>query len=161
MEQTNPRICFFTGHRSLEPTEVGAILDILRKTLEKLVADGITRFRSGGALGFDTLAALAVLDLRATYPHIQLELCLPCRDQMRVWDPQNQQIYQSLLARADRVVCLHETYVQGCMQERNRYLVRDSEIGVAFCTSDRGGSAYTVAYAKKQGVPVINLARLL
>ena len=44
------------------------------------------------------------------------------------------------------------------MHKRNRHLVDHSSICVCYLTEDRGGTAYTVNYAKKQGLKVINLA---
>lgn len=158
MNEQGQRICFFTGHRQIDPLRMPSLLASLQVVLDELIADGITLFRSGGALGFDTLAAMAVLDQQRRLPEIRLELVLPCGDQTKGWSRANQEIHQGLIKRADRVICLHEYYVPGCMQERNRHLVRDSDIGVAFCLSDQGGSAYTVGYAKKQGIRVINLA---
>ena len=41
--------------------------------------------------------------------------------------------------------------------KRNRHLVDHSGVCVAYLTESRGGTAYTVDYARKNGVPVINL----
>ena len=48
-------------------------------------------------------------------------------------------------------------YTRGCMHKRNRHLVDHSGVCVAYLTESRGGTAYTVDYARKNGVPVINL----
>lgn len=44
------------------------------------------------------------------------------------------------------------------MFRRNRYLVDNSSICIAYLTKNKGGTAYTVDYAKKLGVTVINIA---
>ncbi len=40
----------------------------------------------------------------------------------------------------------------------NRYLVDNSGVCVCYLTRDAGGTAYTVNYAKRQGLEIINLA---
>ena len=44
------------------------------------------------------------------------------------------------------------------MHERNRYLVDNSGLCLCYLVKRGGGTYYTVQYAKKQGLPVINLA---
>lgn len=46
---------------------------------------------------------------------------------------------------------------KSAMHKRNRHLVDHSGVCVAYLTESRGGTAYTVDYARKNGVPVINL----
>ncbi len=129
----------------------------LDECIEALVGRGITTFRTGGALGFDTLAALKVLDKKKKYPHIRLELILPCRDQARTWQERNVQVYRYILERADRVSYVTDTYTPTCMHERNRRLVDGSAVCVAYCTNAEGGTAYTCRYAEKNGVEVVEI----
>lgn len=44
------------------------------------------------------------------------------------------------------------------MHRRNRHLVDNSGVCVCYLTRNSGGTAYTVNYAKKQGVNVFNIA---
>ena len=44
------------------------------------------------------------------------------------------------------------------MFKRNRYMVDHSDICVCYCTSGEGGTAYTVRYAEKKEIPIVNLA---
>ena len=115
-------------------------------------------FGAGGALGFDTLAALTVLRLREEFPQIRLILVLPCRNQTNGWREEDVQKYRWILSQADKAVWLNEEYTAGCMQERNRYLVDHSGTCVCFLTKKSGGTAYTVRYAKKARLAVTNLA---
>lgn len=41
---------------------------------------------------------------------------------------------------------------------KNRHLVDNSSVCVAYLTRSGGGTAYTVEYAKKHGLKVINIA---
>ena len=42
--------------------------------------------------------------------------------------------------------------------KRNRHLVDGSSVCIAYLTQEKGGTAYTVNYAKQKEVQVINLA---
>lgn len=150
--------CCFTGHRHIPREMMRDLYRELERVLDILIRSGVTDFRTGGALGFDTLAALTVLDKRKKDPRLTLELCLPCEDQTEGWREEDVAIYQYIRREADKVTVLNERYVQGCMHQRNRYMVDGSQYCVSFCTKTRGGSAYTVDYAKKNGVKVVDLA---
>lgn len=45
--------------------------------------------------------------------------------------------------------------------QKNRHLVDNSSVCVAHLTRSGGGTAYTVEYAKKHGLKVINIAKNL
>lgn len=153
-------VCF-TGHRDIPREHAFALPRVLERELVTLVERGATVFRTGGAVGFDTLAALKVLELREVYPQIELELILPCRNQTERWNEAEVRTYQYVLAHADRYQFLFDCYVSGCMLERNRRLVEGSDVCVAYCYQNRGGTLYTVTRAMKQGLEVINLLDLL
>ena len=120
--------------------------------------EGITVFLSGGALGFDTLAAETVLDVAREVPGVSLVVVRPCADQTRGWSSRDTARYDSILARASEVVTLAPAYRPGCMQARNRYLVDHSSIVLCYLTESTGGTAYTVKYAVSRGLPVVNTA---
>jgi len=73
--------CCFTGHRRIPASEYAALDQRLEAEIEALIHQGVRYFGAGGAQGFDTMAALAVLQLRTLYPHIRLILVLPCKNQ--------------------------------------------------------------------------------
>jgi len=152
------RTCCFTGHRELPFLKRKMIARKLEQTVTGLIQSGVQYFGAGGALGFDTLAAQTVLNLKKEYPHIKLILVLPCLSQTRGWKEQDVQIYETIKAEADKVVYTSQQYTQDCMHKRNRHLVDHSGVCVCYLTQDKGGTAYTVNYAKKQGLEVINLA---
>ncbi len=131
----------------------------LRREVLRLVREeGFTRFLSGGAVGFDLLAAEAVLEVAADYPNVELVIVRPCADQTRGWNAKDVAHYEAILARANDVVTLEPAYRPGCMQARNRYLVDRSSIVLCYLTESSGGTAYTVRYARSRGVPVLNFA---
>ena len=105
-------------------------------------AQGFTRFEAGGALGFDTLAENIVLRIKEEFPHVRLVLALPCPQQANSWQPKDVALYENILNRSDYYFYVSQSYHRGCMQQRNRRLVDDSELCVAYCTQATGGTAY-------------------
>ena len=152
--------CCFTGHRDLGES-ANDISSILPDVLTSLYDEGYRTFLAGGALGFDTLAAKAVIELRRKKKDARLELILPCRDQSSRWSPQDIRIYNSILALADKVTYISNEYTRSCMYERNRALVDSSNLCIAYCKKNGGGSHYTCEYAEKRGVRIVNLANIL
>ena len=153
-------VCF-TGHRLISYEDAVKLPPLLEKVLTDLIHRGATVFRAGGAIGFDTVAALKVLELRERYPHIRLELILPCRNQAERWEDMAVKIYHYILERADSHRFLFDTYFEGCMLERDRLLVEGSDVCVAFCNRGRGGTAYTLDLALQSGTEVINVNDLM
>ena len=52
------KICCFTGHRDIEPQHLHELLCLLKEEIARLAEEGVTVFRNGGAIGFDTVSAL-------------------------------------------------------------------------------------------------------
>ena len=157
MENERKKTCCFTGHRQFINKNVNDIRYSATREIEKLIKAGVTIFKAGGALGFDTVCAQQVLQLKEKYPDIRLELLLPCHRQERKWQTRDKRIYREILEAADEVTYLAEEYFDGCMQIRNRALVDNSDYCIAYLTRHYGGTYYTVNYAKEQGVETILL----
>jgi len=152
------KVCCFTGHRTIERRHLSRLPSRLSELLLKKYGEGFRVFRAGGALGFDTLAALSVLDLRRVYPDVRLELMLPCRDQAARWKPSDVSIYNSIIAQADSVFYAEEIYTSYCMHKRNRMLVNGADCCIAYYNGgDSGGTKYTYNYAQSRGVQTLNV----
>ena len=149
--------CCFTGHRRILPEEQAAVSGRLKDILRQLCEDGCRDFYTGGALGFDTMAAEAVLELRQSRSDVRLHLILPCQDQTRGWKPAEVARYEAVLRAADTVTYTAKVYAPGCMQRRNRALVDAATVCVAYLRRETGGTAYTVQYAQKKGIPVLSV----
>ena len=149
----------FTGHRNIANTELPRLKERLDETIENLIGQGITRFLSGGATGFDTLAANAVLTARNQNQAVKLCMALPCSNQDERWKPADRQTYKHLLETADEVFFVSEQpYFQGCMEQRNLYLIENSGVCVAYMKHGRSGTSQTVRFARERGLEIINLA---
>ena len=156
----NHTVCF-TGHRKIPPEQARTLARQLKSTLIQLINDGYLYFGAGGALGYDTLAAQTVLELKSQYPDVKLILVLPCLSQTRGWSARDIEIYEDIKNRADKVVYTSQEYTKGCMHKRNRHLVDNSSVCVCYLTESTGGTAYTVDYARKNKLTVINLGEKL
>lgn len=157
MEEALIRAAAFTGHRDIDKTEYGALAERLFLTVDRLYREGIRQFYVGGALGFDTLAAVTVLNMKYRYPDLRLTVAVPCPEQSAKWSEPDRALYESILRRADEVVTVSAHYVRGCMQMRNRYMVDHAEILIAYVKRESGGSAYTRNYALKKGITVLDV----
>ena len=120
---------------------------------------GITTFYVGGCTGFDTMAALAVLDYRKTHPDIHLIVVVPYKGQSKGWSEKEKLIYTFINSSASEVVCLADHYFRGCMQIRNRYMVDNSSVCICYLNKCKGGTVSTVKYAKSKGIPIRNLCK--
>lgn len=160
-ESKKIRSAFFTGHRDIDDATGADVAFVLDHLLKTMANSGITKFYAGGALGFDTLAALAVLRLKSKSPSVTLELILPCRNQTRFWSARDVDVYNYILSRADRVEYIANTYTSTCLHERNNRLVELGDIGVAFLEHSGGGTAYTVNHALKNEKEIINVCDML
>ena len=151
--------CCFTGHRQIPPEEREQIASKLETVILSLYQKGVRYYGAGGALGFDTLAAQTVIRLRKSCPDMKLILVLPCLTQTKGWKLEDVTEYERIKAQANKVVYTSQQYTQGCMHKRNRHLVDSSSICVCYLTRDSGGTAYTVRYAEKHGLEIINIAQ--
>ncbi len=152
--------CFFTGHRKLPKNRIDTIKELLVQKIKYLIEDkGVETFIAGGALGFDTLAARTVTELKEEYPFIKLYLYLPCNDQSKLWSAEDRYEWRMIMAKADDYRYVTDgPYVEGCMQKRNYKMADDAYYGIAYCVLSRSGTGMTVSYAKQRGVVIENIA---
>ncbi len=150
--------CCFTGHRQIPPGERAEIASRLERVISDLYQRGIRYYGAGGALGFDALAARTVIRLREKCPGMKLILVLPCLTQTRGWRSEDVTEYERIKAQADEVFYTAHQYTRGCMHKRNRHLVDNSSVCVCYLNRESGGTAYTVRYARKKGLEIVNLA---
>ena len=150
---------FFTGHRTINKRDADKLDALLDSAIGVFAARGFEYFITGGAVGFDTMAAEAVLRKKAEMPCLRLYLALPCRDQTVKWSKiADLSRYKKILGAADEVVYIHDFYTEGCMHERNRFMADSSSVCIAYLSHMNGGTAYTYRYAEKRGLTVVNLA---
>ena len=109
--------CCFTGHRNLPANKIEKIINNLDCEIENLITKGITSFISGGALGFDQIAASWIVAKKEMGKNIRLIFALPCRNQDDLWSEQQKQLYKDLLSEADEIIYISEEYNTSCMKD--------------------------------------------
>lgn len=154
------KTCCFTGHRCISNDKILIIKQKLRCTLINLIQNGYLYFGAGGALGFDTFAELTILELKKEYPNIRLILVLPCINHTKYWNTNDVETYKYIKSKCDKWVYISNQNTTNCIKERNKHLVDNSRCCICYLTKTYGGTAYTVNYAIKKGLNVINIATI-
>lgn len=152
----------FTGHRSQkmpwgfneDDERCKEMKKALREKIIEAIKNGYIYFISGMALGFDMICAELVLELKKTYPHINLICAIPCKDQYKIWNDEQIKRYKHILSESDNVRCLYETYNDKCMLERNDYMLNNSSLVIALYDGKGGGTGYTIKKAKAKGLKI-------
>ena len=137
---------------------------VLTEQITALIEAGVTQFLSGMAEGTDIFCLEIVLALREKNPAIKLHCILPCTAQAEKWSVSSQELYRTILGRADSVVYVSRDYHEKCMLDRNRFLVKHAATLLAVHNGEqRGGTAATIRYAQKTSreIMVINPITLL
>ena len=147
MENGKIKSVAFTGHRFLQD-DIHA--EKIQTAVETLIQNGAELFYNGGAMGFDLLSAEAVLSLKEKYPFIKLIVCIPCDKQDKYYSDEDKERYKAVLAGADEIISVSQTYFRGCMQKRDRFMADKADVLVAYCKKETGGTAYTVHYFEKK-----------
>ena len=153
--------CCFTGHRLLPTKKLEEIKRITREQIRAAYGRGYRRFLCGGALGYDTLCAIEVIGERKLHPDIKLILVYPCLAQDAKWNSEDRALYKKIYDECDECYCMGESYTPYCMHLRNRAMVNDSSLVIAYLEKDTGGTAYTWSYAQKQGLRTVNINDLI
>lgn len=152
------KTCCFSGHRNLPTNKVDHILKRLEQEIENLINQGVTTFISGGAINFDQTAASMIIEKRQLGANIQLVFMLPCHNQDKLWKPEQKLHYRTLLNKADKILYISDEYTKDCMKLRNYAMVDNSNYCICAFLHGASGTSQTVAYAKKMGLTVINVA---
>lgn len=151
--------CCFTGHRDIPVHEEAAVRSKLRKQVLELLEKGYNTFLVGGARGFDMLAAEVLLDLREKEGKaLRLSSVLPYPEWRERWPEESFAREERILKASDHVSFSKERISRRAYLDRDRKMVDESSLCIAWCTRRSGGTAYTIRYALKNGIRVMNLA---
>ena len=148
----------FTGHRYIPQSKRNDLCAKLEKAVMENYTKGVRNFLCGMAVGFDLLAAEAVLKVKKELPDIILTAVVPFRLQYERWSEREKLRYHFIISRADKVVVLSEHYYNGCLLRRNDYMLSHCNGVIAYYDgTPRGGTYYTVRKARQMKLPVLNL----
>ena len=155
--------CFFTGHRRIAAKNDKLLMDI-KKCISYLYSIGVREFHSGGAIGFDTLAATIVIDLKRFHPDMKLVLNLPFHNQACNWSDSELEYSDFVKKHADEIIysfdgdVLTKDDARKYLLKRNRDMVNCSKYGIAYYSGkSKSGTGYTLRYAKERACEVENV----
>ena len=151
--------CCFTGHRTIPTDKMQEIVARTEARVRELIRGGYRCFITGGAVGYATLAAELLFHLRdVERMGIRVILAYPFDGYTALWSEGQKATYARLLPLYDERICVAAAASRGAYLQRDRYMVDASSMCIAYCTRQTGGTAYTIRYAGKKSVPVINVA---
>ncbi len=160
MEDANAtpiRSVCFTGHRDLPPRASAAYRKLVNGTeaaIRRAFERGARTFCCGGAEGFDLLCGQLVLAEQERHLDIHLVLLLPYTGFGERFAARDRAELERQKKAAEEVVFLSTHYFPGCMALRNRQLVEDADLCIAYLTRAPSGTAQTVGFAREKGIEI-------
>ena len=134
----------FCGHRHTQDTP--ELRAWLTSNVEKLIAEGADTFYLGGYGDFDHIAASVVWTLKQKYPQIEAVLVLAYLGRAVNGERYDRTMYPEIEGGPMRFAIV----------KRNRWLVDNSDVVIAYVILDSGGAAATRRYALRKNKRVIN-----
>jgi uncharacterized phage-like protein YoqJ len=147
----------FTGHRYINMDD-SVLRDGLTHTIREQYRNGYASFITGGAVGFDLLAAEVVLELQKEYTGIQLFCAVPYAGHHLYFRDESKQRYIHIADNATSNIILSSRYHDGCFLRRNDYMLANCSLLIAYYAQiPHSGTGYTVRKAQANNIPIINL----
>mgnify|MGYP002687763047 FL=1 len=90
-----------------------------------------------------------------------MEAAVPCPSQADAWPPDQRGRYERLVAACGFETLVSACYTPACMQRRDRYMVDHAALLIAAFDGSPGGTRYTVEYAMRRGLEIVDLPIVL
>ena len=141
MDVDPEKTCFFCGHTwpvFLQTLTFQNKLERkVKKEIEKAYGRGYRYFLASGALGFDMIAARAVVDFRdAGHPDAELHLLARDDGRQREYERLAQKGFPSVFTRADEVEYLHRDDGPVALHQRLNIISLYSSLGIFYYNFD-------------------------
>lgn len=157
--------CCFTGHRPAklpwgyreEDVRCKMLKQRLTDAVESAYEEGYRHFLCGMAQGCDLYFCECVLALREQHPEVTVEAAIPCPTQADHWPADQKARYERLVNACDFETMVSSQYTAACMQRRDRYMVDHASLLIAAFDGSPGGTRYTVEYAMRRGLSIVDL----
>lgn len=133
----------FCGHREVQEPE--KVRKWLYETVSGLIREGADVFYLGGYGGFDRIALSVVNKAKETHPGLRAVLVLPYLDRSMDLDAYDGSIYPPLEKVPRRFA----------ISRRNRWMVDQADVVVAYVIHEWGGAATTLRYAEAKKKTII------
>lgn len=159
--------CFFSGHRTLPEEAIRDIYKALGKQIYDAVSMGISEFYAGGAVGFDMISSVMVLNIKKNfYPKINLHLVIPTPDYgWKLWVTDEQKrLYKEIMSGAESIETVSDHYYKTVYYDRNQRLTKyGDELGIVYADNnhDSGGTYQTIREARKKCIRIVNIYELI
>ena len=137
------KTCTFFGHRD----GFGLDREILRRTIEELIHQGVDTFYVGNQGQFDGAVYSCLKQLRTGYPHIRVWIVL-------AYLPTEKREAEDL---SDTIYPEIEGPPKFAIDRRNRWMLQRAEVVICYVCHITGGAYKFAKLAKRQGKKVINL----
>ena len=148
----NENACAFTGHRLIYSD---FDLSLLKRVVEGLLKRGIDTFYCGMAKGFDLFAAEVVLGFSGA--GAKLVACIPYEGQSHSFSSSDRERYDNILGYCSERILFSQEYNRFCLHARDRFMVDCCGTVVCYLRKERGGTHYTVNYARARGRHIIEV----
>lgn len=90
--------CCFTGHGKIHANDESNIRASTLTHIQTLISKDVDTFIVGGALGYDTLVAKSLFEIRTdTHPHVQVILAYPFNGFTDDWTTEKTYDFKSML----------------------------------------------------------------
>lgn len=142
-------ICCFFGHKDTP----SSIYEKLEEAVERTIMEnGATSFLVGNQGQFDGMALKALRHLKKKYPHISYNVVLAYMPpEKEEWN--HYEFGETMLPEG--IENIHPRYA---ISWRNKWMVNEADIIIAYITHSWGGAAQYVEKARKKGKEIVNLA---
>ena len=165
IDEINFKKCCFSGYRPSKfpfalkkgNADFEVLYRNLTTTISALIEDDCRVFYTGMASGFDIIAAEVVLKFKEQQPDIKLLAVVPFEEQEKTYSNEWKSRYDAVLASCDEVIVLSREYHAGCYQNRNKYMVDNSDYVVTWYDGKQGGTRNTLNYAQKKLRYIVNV----
>lgn len=140
--------CCFFGHKDAPPS----IYDKLEGAVEKVILEnGVMSFLVGNQGLFDGMALKALRSMKEKYPHISYNVVLAYMPaEKEEWNPY--EFGETMLPEG--IESVHPRYA---ISWRNKWMVNEADIVIAYITHSWGGAAQYVELAEKKKKQIIRI----
>lgn len=153
-------VCF-SGHRPEKLPGNGEnnqltkdIQSLIYYNISESINQGYTYFMSGLARGIDIWAALYVLEFKKNNPDIKLIAVKPFSKHIKSFKGQELSDLETILDKADSIICTSENYSKNVYHKRNKYMVEHSDKLIAFVDNYKSGTGQTINIARRLGIKI-------
>lgn len=133
----------FCGHKEVYNEE--DVRQWLCMVCIELIAQGASEFYCGGYGHFDHMCAATLRSLKHQHPGIRIVLVLPYLNSTMLTDGYDETVYPPLESVPKRYA----------ISRRNEWMVRESDIVVAYVIRGFGGAAKTLEFAQRKKKRII------